>query len=141
MTLVPLALIPQIMLAGLVAKIKNPVVEFISYGTLSRWGTEGFSILQDTVVAEVMKIDTSQIKMDSANPGKLIIPEPITDTVNVSSVEILHKQFYKDYTERFESAGELSLDYYAVGIISVIFVVGIYLALKKKDSIPGMGGK
>lgn len=141
MTLVPLALIPQIMLAGLVAKIKNPVVEFISYGTLSRWGTEGFSILQDTVVAEVMKIDTSQIKMDSANPGKLIIPEPVTDTVNVSSVEILHKQFYKDYTDRFESAGEMSLDYYAVGIISLIFIVGIYMALKKKDSIPGMGGK
>ncbi|GAB4130750.1 MAG: hypothetical protein Fur0041_00250 [Bacteroidia bacterium] len=141
MTLVPLALIPQIMLAGLVAKIKNPVVEYISYGTLSRWGTEGFSILQDTVRAEVMKIDTAMIKPDTAHPGKVIIPDPVTDTVNVSSVEVLHKQFHPDYKETFTSAGEMSLDYIAVGVISVIFLAGIYYALKKKDSIPNMGGK
>jgi ABC-type multidrug transport system ATPase subunit/pSer/pThr/pTyr-binding forkhead associated (FHA) protein len=46
MTILPLILLPQIMLAGLVAKVSNGIVEFISYFTLSRWGVEGFNIIQ-----------------------------------------------------------------------------------------------
>ena len=52
MTIVPISLIPQIMLAGVLAKIQNPLVEFISYFTLSRWGNEGLSIIQETTVAK-----------------------------------------------------------------------------------------
>ena len=43
MTIVPLILIPQIMLAGLIAKVSSPLVEVLSYLTLSRWGVEGFN--------------------------------------------------------------------------------------------------
>lgn len=50
MTIVPIVLIPQIMLAGLIAKINTTFVEFISYLTLTRWGTEGFHALQEKVV-------------------------------------------------------------------------------------------
>ena len=50
MTILPLILLPQIMLAGLVAKVSNGIVEFISYFTLSRWGVEGFNIIQENIV-------------------------------------------------------------------------------------------
>lgn len=46
MSIVPISLIPQIMLAGIITRITNEFVEVLSYLTLSRWGTEGFSILQ-----------------------------------------------------------------------------------------------
>jgi ABC-type multidrug transport system ATPase subunit len=49
MTLVPLVLIPQIMLAGSISRISNWIVEVLSYCTISRWGTEGLNILQKTI--------------------------------------------------------------------------------------------
>ena len=52
MTILPLILLPQIMLAGIIAKVNNCFVEFISYFTISRWGVEGFSIIQDRVINE-----------------------------------------------------------------------------------------
>src|SRR5690606_39216976 len=47
MTVVPIALMPQIMLAGVISKIDNLLVEFISFFMLGRWGTEGFARIQD----------------------------------------------------------------------------------------------
>jgi ABC transport system ATP-binding/permease protein len=49
MTLVPLVLIPQIMLAGSITRISSWLVEFLSYFTVSRWGTEGMNILQKSI--------------------------------------------------------------------------------------------
>ena len=47
MTLVPITLIPQILLAGVLSKISNAFVEVLSYITISRWGTHGFANLQE----------------------------------------------------------------------------------------------
>ena len=52
MSFVPITLIPQIMLAGIVAKISLPLVEFVSYFTLSRWGTEGMVNIQQKVMSD-----------------------------------------------------------------------------------------
>lgn len=49
MTLIPIVLIPQIMLAGIMAPIEDKPIEYISYATISRWGTEGFCIIQDSI--------------------------------------------------------------------------------------------
>jgi ABC-type multidrug transport system ATPase subunit len=49
MALVPILLIPQLMLAGLVTKITNPIIELLSWLTISRWGTEGLANLQATI--------------------------------------------------------------------------------------------
>ena len=49
MALVPILLIPQLMLAGVVTKITNPIIELLSWLTISRWGTEGLANLQATV--------------------------------------------------------------------------------------------
>ncbi len=47
MTVVPIALIPQIMFAGVVTRIETVATEVLSYLTLGRWGVEGFARLQD----------------------------------------------------------------------------------------------
>ena len=121
MTLVPIALIPQIMLAGVVAKIENQFVEILSYATLSRWGTEGFSIIQKDVSAEL--------------PNPLKPGETIFQTV--PAVDQLKESFHDSYSDRFGSdwAFHLSLDDIAVLIITCLCFIGIYISLKRKDSI------
>lgn len=47
MTVVPIALMPQIMLAGVLTGIDSKVKELLSYMTLGRWGTEGFARIQN----------------------------------------------------------------------------------------------
>ena len=48
MTILPVALLSQIILAGIITPIQSKLTEFMSYFTLGRWGTEGFCRLQDT---------------------------------------------------------------------------------------------
>ena len=116
MTLVPIALIPQIMLAGIVARIESNFVEILSYLTLARWGTEGFSIIQK----------------------KVSIPNPINPNAHktVDSVGQLEVSFHHSYKDRFGAwAFHISLDELAVFIIASLCFIGIYVSLKRKDSI------
>jgi ABC-type multidrug transport system ATPase subunit len=48
MTILPVALLSQIILAGIITPLQSKLTEFMSYFTLGRWGTEGFCRLQDT---------------------------------------------------------------------------------------------
>jgi ABC-type multidrug transport system ATPase subunit/pSer/pThr/pTyr-binding forkhead associated (FHA) protein/ABC-type multidrug transport system permease subunit len=120
MTLVPIALIPQIMLAGIVTKIENQFVELLSYATLSRWGTEGFSIIQKNISAEV----PNELK-----PGE-------TTLKVVPAIDQLKESFHESYLTRFgDWAYNLPIDQIAVLIITCICFIGIYISLKTKDSI------
>jgi len=47
MTILPIALLAQIILAGVISPLQNKVTEFFSYFTFGRWGTEGLARLQD----------------------------------------------------------------------------------------------
>jgi ABC transport system ATP-binding/permease protein len=47
MTILPIALMPQIILAGVVQPIQNKITMLLSYLTIGRWGTESFARLQD----------------------------------------------------------------------------------------------
>ncbi|MCC5923899.1 MAG: FHA domain-containing protein [Crocinitomicaceae bacterium] len=47
MTMLPVALIPQIVLAGIVQPLENKLTETLSYFSLGRWGTEGLARIQD----------------------------------------------------------------------------------------------
>jgi len=122
MTLVPIVLIPQIMLAGVVAKIESPFVELLSYLMLSRWGTEGFSIIQKDVSAEIQvpQIDGSQV----------------TEKITVNAIDQLKNSFHSSYSDRFGSwHGTMDLDLVAVLFITIACFIGIYVALKLKDPI------
>jgi ABC transport system ATP-binding/permease protein len=115
MQFVPIILIPQIMLAGLVTTINNAFVELISYFTLSRWGTEGFTILQEDVVItqNIMSI------------------EYVTE-----AVPHLLDQFHSTYQDLFGNiAGTLKLDIIFITIMIVVLNILIYKTLKNKDSV------
>jgi hypothetical protein len=128
MTLVPIALIPQIMLAGAVAKIDNAFVEVLSYVTLSRWGNEGFCNIQEDVL--VQRPDMSHFS--PMNPTSDI---PIKDTT-VNSIQELEKSFHPNYKSLFEDfAYTLKLDVIVISTLTILFFIGIYLALKAKDSM------
>jgi len=48
MTVLPVALMPQILLGGVVAPLENNFSAFLSYFTFGRWGTEGLGRIQDS---------------------------------------------------------------------------------------------
>jgi len=118
MTVVPIVLIPQIMLAGLVAKINTIVVELISYLTFTRWGTEGFNAIQDQIVVSQL----SQM-------GTI-------EEVESNAIVELKKSFYKEYPEWFgDFSGTLMLDLMAVLVLVTIMTYFIYKQLKRKVEV------
>jgi len=124
MTIVPIALIPQIMLAGIVAKITTVRVELLSYLTISRWGTEGFCNIQEKVM----------LSMPVTNPST----GQTSDTLSkVKAIEQLKNSFHQTkYEEIFgKMHGHLKLDFIAVATLGLIFFICICIALKKKDTI------
>ena len=116
MTIVPLILIPQIMLAGLITKVSSPLVEFLSYLTLSRWGVEGFNDIQQTVVQD--------------------IPGPTGDvSTEVNAIDLLMENFHPSYLDNFTLAGTLKLDIYIILLMIVVMIFSIYKTMKNKDSV------
>ena len=137
MTLVPIALIPQIMLSGIVAKITNPIVEVLSYFILSRWGNEGFCNVQENVRIDV-PIATIPTNIDfptsEYNSDNMHI---ITKEETVNSIEQLESCFHNNYEKTFGDywAFSMKLDFIVIGFLSLMFFIGIYIALKRKDSM------
>lgn len=114
MSIVPIVLIPQIMLAGVMAPIKEKtVVEFVSYGMLSRWGTQSFAYAQDS------------IRSYMANP---LCPNELTYQT-VKAVEFLNLPNTLNLPEK------LSSSLYALTVLNIIFLATIFWGLKKKDSV------
>ena len=108
MTTVPIVLIPQIMLAGLIAKIGSPIVELISYLTLSRWSTEGFNIIQEKIMV----------------PG--IGAQKATEKLSL--------QFHESYKD-LPLSGTLALDFFVLSSMFFVFLFVIHYSLKKKDPL------
>jgi hypothetical protein len=135
MTLVPYFLIPQIMLAGAFAKITNPIVEILSYFTLSRWGNEGFCHTQKDVLVEVPDF-SSPTQSDQLQDQAELTKEIASKSETANSVNNLKEFFHDSYETSFgDWAFTMSLDVVAVGSLFLLFFVGVYVALKQKDSI------
>ena len=100
------------MFAGLVTKIEGPLVEYISYLTLSRWGTEGFNDIQNEIFSDIVN-------------------------KKVDAIQYLLKQFNKElYTDLFgDLAGTLNLDFIAISSRVVVMLVFIYIILKNKVEV------
>ena len=117
MSIVPISLIPQIMLAGIITRITNEFVEILSYLTLSRWGTEGFSIIQERVYTDIVSLRTDNDKTTNA----------------INQLKLNFNDLYEDLFG--DLAGTLELDIYAITALSVVFFFVVYKALKNKDAI------
>lgn len=120
MTILPLILLPQIMLAGLVAKVSNGIVEFISYFTLSRWGVEGFNIIQVNIIENFADLSGGVVKLEK------------------DSLTLLLNQFHEYYRKKDifgELTGTLKLDVIIILIMVIFMTFFIFNTLKKKDSI------
>ncbi len=130
MTVVPIVLMPQIMLAGVMAKINNTVVETLSFFTLGRWGTEGFSRMQDKLSPEV-----------EGNPdvvSSILITYPDgTSTPNsaLSVLDLYNEKLVDDGTLIGSIFNGFSENLIAISLLNITFYILIYYALKKKDSI------
>ena len=124
MSIIPIALIPQIMLAGVLAKINTLPVEVLSYFTISRWGTEGFSNIQPNIVTN------SQVINDQ---GQTV---PIENITNAN--QFIVSQFHRKYSNHSifgDITGIITIDIIALVIIGILFLTFTWLFLKQKDSI------
>ncbi len=137
MTIVPIVLIPQIMLAGIVARIDTFFVEIVSYLTLSRWGTEGFCILQKEVMVEKMEIKEGTGVPSKEYPGEIVPIELVKSEQDstANAVETIQGQFHESYEVFGDFGGTIGLDFIAIGLLTLCFFFGIFRALKLKDSI------
>ena len=156
MAVVPILLIPQIILGGIIAPISGSLVEVISYFTLARWGTEGFSTIQDEVIGvtpEIIDKDKVKVELDKdANDMPIIDGEgnPQINSIElggadntgskdevIDAVDALKDNFDENYTTWFgDWAGTMKLDVLFVMLLSGLLFGGILIALKKKDAIP-----
>lgn len=155
MTVVPIVLMPQIMLAGVITKIDNWGMELLSFLTLGRWGTEGLSRIQDyavigendslrddleSVIAYVPKMNMETV-VDSVTQTTTITQtmDP-TETMGVTKSALKMLDFYnEELMEEGRLIGEIMNSMPAnLGFVmgmNIIIYLSIFLALKKKDSI------
>jgi energy-coupling factor transporter ATP-binding protein EcfA2 len=127
MSIVPIAVIPQIMLAGVITKIPNILIEIISYFTFSRWGTQGFNHIQKNVVEPIPKIETLE-----NNPKGMQITS--ADSL-VDASERLLNNFHSSYKTNFgEFYKHMDINIIFISILGLISFWGIVNALQKKDS-------
>lgn len=136
MTVVPIALMPQIMLAGVMTKINNTLVEILSFFTLGRWGTEGFARLQDNAShASEFNPDSVQAVLTSV---PLPAPEVGTQTASTSAVQLLdlyNEKLVNDGTLIGDVFNSFDMNVAVIAALNIMFYVLIYVSLKKKDSI------
>ncbi len=155
MTVVPIALMPQIMLAGVITKIDNWGMELLSFLTFGRWGTEGLARVQDGSVydgdlAEVpkdiesvmaylptMKTDTNNLPDGTKIINNMMDPNE-TEAVPRSALSLL--DFYnEDLVDNGDLIGDfmnsMSSNIGAMMALNIIFYILIYVFLKKKDSV------
>ena len=126
MTILPLILLPQIMLAGIISKISNGLVEFISYLTLSRWGVEGLHIIQKDIEGTILKPQDNALLIPKFVPGK------------VDALDKLLENFHETYRNKdvFDSfTATLTLDTFAILFMALLMILFIFKSLKSKDSL------
>jgi len=127
LTLVPLVLLPQIMLAGSITKINNWLVELFSYLTIARWGNEGLCILQRNIHVDLPGIH-----------GKGGEASTIADALTTTSaVDALRCNLGDRYQDVFGSlAGTLPLDVlWVIGLTSVFGCLTFYRLRYKSNGL------
>ncbi len=129
MTVVPIALMPQIMLAGVITKIDNWYIELLSFFTLGRWGTEILGRVQDAAY------ESENVLTES-----LVPPVPLPPIINEAGEQISpgtnaaeSLNFYAEGVDLIGGAFDslLANSLWVIGLNTLMYIL-IYVSLKKK---------
>lgn len=121
MTLLPIVLMPQIMLAGIIASIeKNSLTEFVSSFILARWGTEGFALMQGDVMA--------------------YLPQPTADDPELMGYQAKSALKMLDLPNTIDrifglSNSDIGSYYFIIGLLNVFIFALLIVFLRKKDTV------
>jgi ABC-type multidrug transport system ATPase subunit len=121
MTLLPIVLMPQIMLAGIIASIeKNNLTEYVSTFILARWGTEGFALMQRDVMHYLPQPTTEDPEMMGYQVKSALKMLNLPNTIN-----------------RFFGLDEGSIGsyYLVIGLLNVVIFTLLIFFLRKKDAV------
>jgi len=129
MTVVPIALMPQIMLAGVMTKIDNTLVEILSFTTLGRWGTEGFSRIQDQTFDNQEALQSILYSVPTETSETLVAGGAL------QRLDLYNQTLIDNGTLIGTIFNGFNANIVAIAILNLIVYCLIYLALKKKDSI------
>lgn len=138
MTFVPIALMPQIMLAGIIAPLDNNIKVLLSYLTLGRWGTEGFAHIQDGAARELEKWTNEKADIPASVMVRVFNPPAATNkgdaTEFATQGAMQQLNLYNDNTEMVSLFPESFTGVLiAITLINVLAFGGLLLALRSKD--------
>lgn len=125
MTVVPIALMPQIMLSGVITKIDNVLIEVFSFFTLGRWGTEGLARVQDHASGGAMSENLQSILLFSAQ----------TDSYSPMGALAFLDYYNEEYNLIGTMFNSAEANLFIVLALDVLLYFAIYISLKRKDSI------
>lgn len=146
MTVIPISLIPQIVLANIVVFLDEKWKIMLSYLTLGRWGTEGFfritvnefeaqkdiTVISDPNALSIFEKGESMLAPPLENP-LLGSAEVVVDSVEKDELMAVNPiDFYSFNNENNFLEGENTYCI-AITILSIISFVALYHSLKRKD--------
>ena len=145
MTILPLILLPQILFAGLITSLNNFFVEFLSYFTIYRWGVEGVHIIQEAVQEKLPSyllnvdggLDIVKKELQEISPSYSFDRiENVEYTYNAHELFLNRSnELYRDKEIFGNMTGTLELDFFAMILMILIFIIYIYKSLINKDTL------
>lgn len=126
MTIIPIVLIPQIILSGVITAIPEETpAEVVSYGMLSRWGTESFAYVQDSIRSYMA---------DPLHPGELVYQTvDAVDFLNLPSAYV-HKVINL-LPDNLALPQALAANLWTITVINLLIFIALFVAMKRKDSV------
>ncbi len=139
MTFLPLVLIPQIMLSGVVTPIdKKTAPEFISYAMFARWGVDSYAMVSDKVYHYSPSSTPKRSYYDAPrNVGEEDEVDPDDNYIVLDTKEALNlpNVLMDDWLEIEERQSLYLAKLFFILLIDLMLIGGIAYFLKKKDAI------
>ena len=130
MTVVPIALMPQIMLAGVMTRIDNTLVEILSFTTLGRWGTEGFARIQDKSYFNV-GMESKSVLIEVTQDTKV----ELVGTQAMKRLDLYNENLIENGTLIGSVFDSFNANLLIIAALNLVVYLLIYYSLKRKDSI------
>lgn len=139
MTIIPIILIPQILLSGVLDRVEGPT-EVMSRITVSRWGTESFAHLTGDIPTEMDSVCRvpehtfyKEYYEKDKHPATLPLPPkpkvPDRDTIKIDDHKMISELNMPD--EKKTEKWHQGITY--ISIMAFIFFIATFFSLRSKD--------